>query len=241
MNAELRNSIKVLTRIYYDYQRERMSLDGRLGIKKDGEIKAKAPPRDPAVLINIREHRDYVLAQEEATAKEIAKEVHKHPLWDTYLLHVKGCGETIAAVIISEFDIHKAPHVSNLWSFAGLAPGKDRKQKGEKCPYNQFLKKTLCGILGPSFLKASSPYREYYDNMRNRLEAEDWGQPAKNPSDKKHPKKFHQHRAANRYMVKMFLRDLYVAWRTLEGLEVTEPYQQQYLGHEHHEEAIPVE
>jgi hypothetical protein len=35
----------------------------------------------------------------------------------------------MAAVIISEFDITKAPTVSNLWSFAGLAPGKDRQVK----------------------------------------------------------------------------------------------------------------
>jgi hypothetical protein len=247
MNEGLRNSIKTLTRIYYDYQRERIYLDGRLGMTKNGEKKKRAPERDMTILSEIFTRREKALAMEELTLHgyrddngtwhrehSIMTLVHQHPLWDAFLLHVKGCGETIAAVIISEFDIHKAPHVSNLWSFAGLAPGKDRKKKGEKCPYNQFLRKTLCGILGPAFLKANSPYREYYDNMRNRLEAEDWGQPAKHPSDKKRPKRFHQHRAANRYMVKMFLRDLYVAWRTLEGLEVTEPYQQQYLGHKHH-------
>lgn len=42
----------------------------------------------------------------------------------------------------------KAPTVSNLWSFAGLAPGKDRKIKGQKCPFNQFLRAKLCGVLG---------------------------------------------------------------------------------------------
>jgi len=233
MDDAVRNSIKTLTRIYYDYQRERMSLDGRLGMTKDGAKKKKAPERDELILAEIKEHRDYVLELEEATAKALAKEVRKHVLWREFLSQVKGCGESIAAVIISEFDIYKAPTVSNLWSFAGLAPGKDRKVKGQKCCYNQFLRAKLCGVLGSSFLKCGSPYREYYDNMKQRLESADWGTLSKNPADKKRPRAGHQHRAATRYMVKLFLRDLYIAWRTMESLEVRPPYQEEYLGHKH--------
>ena len=142
---------------------------------------------------------------------------------------MKGCGEGMAAVILTQIDIHKAPTVSNLWSFAGLAPGKDRKVKGQKCTYNQFLKAKLLGVLGSGFLKAKSPYSEFYYNMKNRLESEGWGMDSKNPTNKKRPKAGHQHKAATRYMVKMFLKDLYVAWRTLEGLDVREPYQVEYL------------
>lgn len=233
MNDAQRNSIKTLTRIYYDYQRERMALDGRLGITKNGDAKKRAPERDMDILLEIKKRRDDVLGMEENTAKMLAKEVHKHPLWESFLSHIKGVGESMAAVIISEFDIEKAKYVSNLWSFAGLAPGKDRKVKGQKCPYNQFLRAKLCGVLGPSFLKSSSPYREYYDNMKHRLESEDWGTLSKNPTDKKRPKAGHQHKAANRYMVKMFLRDLYVAWRILADLPVAQPYQEKYLGHKH--------
>lgn len=43
----------------------------------------------------------------------------------------------------------------------------------------------------------------------------------------------HRDMAAKRYMVKMFLKDLYVAWRTLEGLPVRPTYQEEYLGHVH--------
>jgi len=233
MEDPRRNSIKTLTRIFYDYQRERLSLDGRLGLTKSGDVKKKAPERDMSILIEIKKRRDDVLAMEENTAKTLAKEIHEHPLWKVYLSEVKGVGESIAAVIISEFDINKAPTVSNLWSFAGLAPGKDRKEKGKKCPYNQFLRSKLCGVLGSSFLKCNSPYREYYDNMKHRLESQDWGTLSKNPTDKKRPKAGHQHKAATRYMIKMFLRDLYVAWRTLEGLSVREPYQVEYLNKRH--------
>jgi hypothetical protein len=49
----------------------------------------------------------------------------------------------------------------------------------------------------------------------------------------KEAKKAHRHRAAMRYMLKMFLKDLYVAWRKIEGLEVREPYAVEYLGKRH--------
>ena len=233
MKDKVRNSIKILTRTYYDYQRERISLDGRMGQKKDGSLKAKAPPRDDAILIELHTRKKEVVEMEQAIEKQISKEVHEHPLWKAFLKHVKGCGEVMSAVLISEINIHMAKAVSNIWSFAGLAPGKDRKEKGKKCPYNQFLKAKLCGVLGSGFLKANSDYRVYYDNMRKRLEAKDWGEPSKNPTKKDNPKAGHQHNAANRYMVKMFLKDLYIAWRTLEGLSVRKPYQEEYLKHSH--------
>jgi hypothetical protein len=238
MNSErlsdpIRQSLSVLVRAYYDYQRERIGLDGRLGQKKDGEVKKGIPARDDALLASLMERRQACVAMEEELFKDIAKTVKLHPLWKNFLKGVKGCGESIGAVIITEFDINKAPTVSNLWSFSGLAPGKDRKVKGQKCPYNQFLRAKLCGVLGSSFLKCNSPYRIYYDDMKHRLESSDWGTASKNPTDKNRPKAGHQHKAATRYMIKMFLKDLYVAWRTLEGLPVREPYQEQYLGHQH--------
>jgi hypothetical protein len=44
----------------------------------------------------------------------------------------------------------------------------------------------------------------------------------------------HRHNAALRYMCKMFLTELYVKWRTIEGLSVRAPYAEEYLGRVHH-------
>lgn len=226
-------SLNILVRVFYDYQRERISLDGQIGRKKDGNLKKGIPERDEELLVYLMARRDELKSMENEIFKEIAKTVHKHPLWKMFLVNVKGCGETMAAVMITQFDIHKAPMVSNLWSFAGLAHGKDKKVKGQKCTFNQFLKAKLLGVLGPGFLKANSPYREYYDNMKHRLESMDWGTASKNPTDKNRLKAGHQHNAANRYMVKMFLKDLYIAWRTIEGLPIRDSYQEEYLKHKH--------
>jgi hypothetical protein len=229
----IRESIRTLTRSFYDYQRERLALDGRLGRTKAGKAKSGRPDRDVTMLQILDQRREYVFEFEQLLAKDLARIIHQHPLWKSFLSDVKGCGETMAAVIISEFDINIATTVSKLWSFSGLAPGKDRKVKGQKCPFNQFLRAKLCGVLGPSFLKCNSPYRIFYDEMKHRLESKDWGMASKHPTDPLRPKAGHQHKAANRYMVKQFLKDLYVAWRTLEGLPVRKPYEEEYLGKQH--------
>ena len=65
-------------------------------------------------------------------------------------------------------------------------------------------------------------YAKFFYDYRNRLKSEGWGK-----SDG------HRKNAAIRYMVKMFLLDLYKEWRTLEGLPVREPYAEEYLGKRH--------
>ena len=298
MNEKIINSIKILTNVYYDLQSERIDLDGKLSIKKNGDEKKHSREVDEGLLSALAEHRANTLALEEAilhgeksrksidpkTGKTItikgnkeyclATIVHEHPLWKNFLCGIKGLGEMMAAVIMSEFDIRKADTVSKLWSYAGLNPGMirgkktikitsktdmskvireyvnktgvrtgiivsdemvrgDKKTPGYVCPFNAGLRSKLIGVLGSGFLKAKSPYAEFYYNMKQRLESENWGMESKNPVNKARAKAGHQHAAAMRYMVKMFLKDLYVAWRTLEGLPVREPYQEEYLRKKH--------
>lgn len=45
----------------------------------------------------------------------------------------------------------------------------------------------------------------------------------------------HRHAAAVRYMVKMFLADLWNHWRAMEKLEIRPPYAEEYLGRTHHD------
>ncbi len=104
--------------------------------------------------------------------------------------------------------------------------GKTQTKKG--ITFNPFLKTKLTGVLGPSFLKVKeSPYKDVYYDYKHRLES--------------HPKygletdtsKGRRHNMAIRYAVKRFLVDLYVAWRTIEGLPVAEEYSKSKLGIEH--------
>lgn len=254
LTQEELNSIAINTRYYYDIQRDRMALDGQLGKKKDGTLKKNTPDRDTALLSYLETRRADLIALEEGIVKEISPVIHKHPLWVHFLKNVKGCGEMLTAVIVSQFDIHKAPMVSNLVSFAGMAPGKDRRVKGKKCSYNQFLKSKLCGVLGSRFLMAKSvPYSGYYYDYKQRLENSDkLVEERIRIVDRKGEYKgktvrtvkwrdaypIHIHQAAVRKMVKEFLKDLYVAWRELEGLPIRDPYDKEYLGREHGDRAV---
>jgi hypothetical protein len=117
----------------------------------------------------------------------------------------------------------------------------DRPTKGFILPYNKKLRVVLMGILAPGFIRAKSAYAlNYYYPMKRRLEQEASPVDSLGTRDDGKPwcevSKGHRDLAAKRYMVKMFLRDLYVAWRTLEGLPVRVPYSEEYLGREHHVE-----
>lgn len=186
---------------------------------------------------------------EEGHFKRMGKVVEAHPLWGAFLRDVKGCGAAMAGVILSEIDITKARYVSSLWKYAGLDVGTDGKgrsrreehlteyeyvskegeiKKRKGITFNPFLKTKLVGVLGPCFLKAGGPYSEVYRDYKHRLEGHaEYGEESKG----------HRHNMATRYMVKMFLKDLYVAWRPLEGLPVHAPYQEAKLGHVHGEAA----
>ena len=71
-----------------------------------------------------------------------------------------GIGPVIAAGLLAHIDIHKAPTVGNIWSFAGLNP--DQKwEKGQKRPWNADLK-TLCFKISDSFVKTSNSTKSFY-------------------------------------------------------------------------------
>ncbi len=192
---------------------------------------------------------DYLvlLETEERYAKTIEKAVKQCPIWQHFLSKVKGCGPIMAAVIISELDPYKARHVSSFWKYAGLdvvdGVGRSRRKEhlteveyvnkaGElairkSITFNPFLKTKLIGVLGTSFLRSRSPYSDIFYDYRNRLE-----------NHPKHKEKTPGHRKnmAMRYMIKMFLKDLWIAWRTLEGLPVEPDYAEAKLGVKHGEE-----
>ena len=144
----------------------------------------------------------------------------------------------------------------------GMVRGKKRIKKGEDsfeiiqtdelirgdrmtadfvAPFNKDMRTALCGVLADGFIKAQAPYAmEHYYPYKERLaNSENTVMEISRPGAKPAPVKWkdakpaHRDRAAKRKMIKAFLADLYVAWRTIEGLPVRPPYQEQYLGHKH--------
>ena len=186
--------------------------------------------------------------QEKNHFRRLGHILKEYPVYNSFLHGVTGVGPAMAGVMISEIDITKAEYPSSLHKYAGLdvAPdGQGRSRKKEHLEdseytdkdgevqikkgitFNPFLKTKLVGVLGSSFIKQSPDkcvYRKIYDDYKHRLE---------NMDAHKEKSKGHRHNMAVRYMVKMFLIDLYNAWRPLEGLPVAPTYSEAKLGKVH--------
>lgn len=130
--------------------------------------------------------------QEKDMMNRFKKIVQEFPIWDAFFKNVKGCGETMAAVLICEVDVAKARHISSLWKYAGLdvAPdGAGRSKRSEhlvqveyeaasgktkerlSITYNPFLKTKLMGVLTGCLLKAKdNNYCIIYNSYKQRLE-----------------------------------------------------------------------
>jgi len=176
-------------------------------------------------------------------------------IYNAFLLDVKGVGPAMAGIIIGEIDIYQCKYVSSIWKYSGLDVAEDGKGRSRRkehlreyeyvdkdgktqtkmgITFNPFLKTKLTKVLGSAFFRVGitkgkpngkSKYATAYVNYKHRLANH------KNHIEKS---KGHRHNMATRYMVKLFLQDLYVEWRNLEGLDVELPYHEAKLGMKEH-------
>ena len=248
-------AVKMLVRARDDYQSMRKRMDNRLGRKADGtaqEITERAFRTEDALMFQAL--ADNAREQERQVEKQLLSVLKRFPVYTAYLVHVKGVGPIAAGWIVGEFDIEKATTVSKLWQFAGLNPGMvvgqkrvedgpdkwhfertDTLVRGDKLtpefvsPFHQRLRTALVGVMADGFIKCQNAYAlDYYYPYKARLEQEEnriYGE----EKAWKEVSKARRDRAAKRYMLKMFLKDLYVAWRTLEGLPMRPPYYDEYV------------
>ena len=259
-------AVRLLVRLREDFQAMRKRMDNRIGRKADGkqqEIEEREfRSEDLAAFAGFA---DTARSQEKQVEKELKKVLKRFPIYNEWLVNVKGVGTIASGWILAEYDIHRASTVSKLWQFTGLNPGLvvgkkrvenkdgsfsyvatetlirgDKMSPGFVAPFNKRLRVAMVGVLGDGFIKAKSPYAlDYYYPYKERLANSDKLTTVTKKGGKavemawKDTSKGHRDQAAKRYMIKMFLKDLYATWRALEGLPVREPYQEEYLGHKH--------
>jgi hypothetical protein len=215
MDDTLRQLVDLRDRVI---QKNRIAFSNRMAaIERGDDVVAEHDE------IIIRKWNDTFAELENELDRQIVEKVEDLAIVNL-ICGVKGVGNMLAAKMISMIDITKADTPSALWRYCGYAVidgERERPTKGEKLHYNSRLKSTLY-VVGGSFLKSNSPYRAIYDSAKEYYQAnrEDWT-------------KLHIHNASLRKMIKMFLAHLWVVWRTVEGLPVTEPYAKEKLNHTH--------
>jgi hypothetical protein len=234
-------------RFFYDLQKLRIQSGLRAG-----STTAELSKRHQDAL----EVRSDLLRQLERNALgDVRRVLRKFPIYKLWLKDQKGIGPTMAGVILAEIDISRSETVSQLWAYCGLAVATDgraqRRVKGQKANYNPWLKSKIVKVMAECMIKANSPWRVHYDNYKHRKQhtivdvcmACDGKGTIKNSTCKNcdggaKPAPWgrsdaHRHQAALRYMVKMFLAELFVQWRTSLGLPVPAPYSEAVLGRKH--------
>jgi len=126
------------------------------------------------------------------------------------------------------------------------------KQK-DSLGYNPILKSKLCGVLADCILKAG--LRTIKDENGNPVVDENGNKVYVVPTEKENkyvnlyinylnrlnqrtniqnPSTIHKVNMAKRYMIKMFVQDLWVDWREIEGYEPTLPYREAMLHQKPH-------
>jgi len=237
---------RFLVDLYYTMQDER--------IRQAGQVRSLVASGEPHETIS------WVLAQSETLERNVrgmldAYTQHEATGMGRWARSQAGIGPVIAAGLVANIDITKAPTVGHIWRFAGLDPTQEWR-KGEKRPWNASLK-TLCWKLGESFVKVSGNAEAYYGqvyaqrklyelgrNERGELasQAEAKLAKAKIGKDTDAYKAYstgtlppaHLHARAKRYAVKLLLAHFHeVAYTRHFGKAPPLPYAIAQAGHAH--------
>jgi hypothetical protein len=243
-----KDRVKLLVRGLYDTQKLRIQL----------ELRIKRLIREG--IMTEKESKDFFSLSfekfqeaEKIMERKAWKDIKDMPIVADWLIHVKGIGPRLSGLLIANlFDISRFDTVSKLWAYAGLhvKDGKSvRRQKNEQSNWNSELK-TTCWKIAESFVKTKGPYRELYDDYKNRIVLREVargsivysnGEPIHYQDENQLPAEPPKNpewtlgrinNMALRYIVKRFLAHLWQVWREKAGLEIRTPYCVEYLGHQ---------
>lgn len=130
MRTKSQEAMRLLVRVRRDFQKMRISVDNRLGIKASGEKQKveqrEFSERDTANFLRISIEARKQEKEIEKMLKEILSEF---PIYNDWLKDITGISHNMSAVLLSDFDIQEATTVSKMWQYAGLNPGVVRGKK----------------------------------------------------------------------------------------------------------------
>lgn len=237
---------RYLVDAYYQMQDARIRDDHRIRQqKKSGEPHAV-----------LAWFRDQDASLENQIKIALGKYANGHPVGE-WAQSIIGIGPVIAAGLIANIDMTRAPTVGSIWKFAGLDGFAPRLQKGVRRSWSSDFR-TLCAYkIGESFVKVQNHPNDLYGKIyaaRKQLEtgrneagafAEQAAEKLKHFAIRKETDAYkwyaqgklppaHIHARARRYAVKLFLSHLHEVWHWhLFGHDAPRPYAFAHLGHAH--------
>jgi hypothetical protein len=243
----LKEAIRSTTRIAYSLQQKRIELANKIteNFRRQQNLKNWNPSNpiygqendpgtmakmlhDPASLQppELTSYLELKTEEEDAFAC-LAEFLKKEPIFQEFFSKFPGLPPGVAGSLIGWLDPQKAPTPASFWKYCGLNP----KKKGEapKAPlksladlpeaegaHNEFIKAKLLGELSPYLLALKDKHAEIYQSYKLK-KSEEKGEVARSRS--------HLHNMSVRYMLKEFIKELHLAWRTLLGLPLPSEFQ----------------
>lgn len=202
-------SYKLMQQIAGDADRRIRSFRGQA---KDTTVSPYITEEDLNTLESMRDLFADIAHEKELTLRRM---VRKEPEWEAVFKPAPGCTEITAAAIMGKVDISKAETVSALWRFLGM-DHTEKTKSGKQVQGKEWMKAVLYSSVGQYITRKSSPYREDYERIRAKYEAQ-----GKKP-----------HYLATSQTTKLWLQHLWLKWREWAGLPVTVPYAFNHLGHD---------
>lgn len=146
----------------------------RVRIQAENRVRAVFQGSDEEVAEHVANDRTIKRLRyaEEDVKLQMEDELKNHPCY-VWAMGVPGLNRTLAAKIFGLIgDVERFARFSNLRTFSGHTPGKNRLVKGEKSCFNRRLK-TCCYLFFESSIKVASiklkfpPEKKYADIYRN--------------------------------------------------------------------------
>lgn len=233
---ELLEELKIKTETYYAVQKSRVQAELRIGAYvRDERLDQE---RSEALMFWLNESLKKL---ETVIMKDVSLMLKDVPIWTEWLKGVYGIGPCLAGSLIAGMvDINRFETISALWHYCGMhvvdgeAP---RRKRGSKITWNPFLRMTIFKTTD-SFVKQNAEkcqYRELYDTKKKfyqiKFPDEVKIPGTKGQKDRVKYSKGHIHNMAKRYAGKIFLAHLWVKWRELEGLPISDPWVIAHGGH----------
>jgi len=232
-NSRLEVETLRLLKTYYDIQKLRVATELRVEVnqftlcpnrhlipaKTERDTCPKCGAKATLVIMEpskvLADIKDGLEKLEKMLYKELEQRVSGHPLYVTYLRHIRGVGPATGAYLITVLNPAKFETVSKMWKYTGLhvVDGKaPRRVAGKQVDWNPVAR-TMMWKLGENFRMVGGfykyMYRKFYDESLEKHK--DWT-------------KAHHLNHARRVTVKLFLSHWYVVGRVLQGLPVRKPY-----------------
>jgi hypothetical protein len=241
---------RYLVDLYYLMQKARIRVNNEVkNLHRDAEKSGNTPEPHDALL--------WVFGQFETLenqVKRVLKRFTESHQMSWFFEQTFGVGPVISAGLLAYIDIHRAPSVGNIISFAGWIGPEQKWEKGQKRPWCTPFR-TLCWKIGDSFVKFHNNEHCFYGLWYERFKQEEIDKnekgllkdEAKRALSERNFKKgktrdiyesgmlppAHIDARARRKTVKLFLSHLHECWRTQECGDYGQPYEFVHLGHVH--------